>query len=338
VAAQAAAFPIPIEGKTKSRWKIVPKDGLELLAFDSEAQAKAATAFIFHPLTVDGTGGDLTKNLKKKTVIPDSVSHKYPAQDELHRTSGEAVHSLEIADLEGGGIKVPVLRDFVTASISPGRNEPEKVRIEARLQDPLVFSDLSSSAQFAFVSAGLNLPLSLLAGTAFPELFAPDPFSYGAVASDTFMTVRMRVLPGVESDPAVFWSDGLPGAVDLFTLTLISDSSHNVDAQLTPGAGSSDFLLDFVGLGSAESAIESAFQGTGGRLLTDLNDFFTAGFTPAGSVSEFTVGFERMLQLGANEVPVPVPEPATLALLGLGLVLMLATRLRRVGESGRKRV
>jgi hypothetical protein len=144
------------------------------------------------------------------------------------------------------------------------------------------------------------------------------------------MIFRARVLAGVEPDPSVFWSDGLSGAVDLVTLVLTSDVNHNIDATLTLGMSTPEFLLTFSGTGNAESAIETSFVGTGGVLPVDLDDLFSAGFVPSASVSEFTVGLETSLAITANEVP----EPVSMLLFGSGLAAMLAWKRRRQASFG----
>jgi hypothetical protein len=189
----------------------------------------------------------------------------------------------------------------------------------------MVFSDTSLEAQFAYESAGLDIAFSLNQGTAFPALFAAAPGDFGAVAEDTYMSMIFRVAPGVVSDPELFWSGSLSGAVDLFQLDLVSDAFHNVDATLTLGTSTADFALDSSGVAGAEAAIEAAFTGNGGTLLADLEDLFTVGFVPDAGVDEYTVGMQRNLKVAAWEVP----EPSSWAIAITGLAPFGLARLGR---------
>jgi hypothetical protein len=192
---------------------------------------------------------------------------------------------------------------------------------------------------------------SLKAGTSFPEVFAPDNHSFGAVADKTSMTFRARVAPGAIADPSSFWPDGAapPGAIDLYTLVLTSDINHVVHAQLSFGAGTSNFGLDYTdALGmpidpnnpAQIQAIEAEIAGSfsGGNLTTDLNNLFTVGFVPATTganpIQEFTAGSDNTLFLTANELP--APEPGSLTLLCIGaLGLVIHARRARHGSGGR---
>src|SRR5262249_26318075 len=139
----------------------------------------------------------------------------------------------------------------------------------------ITFSNSNPNSQFDFPSGGLNDSFSLFRGTSFPNVFAPDLDTFGAIAAETSMTFKGRVAPGVIVNPDTFWSDGLVGAVDLFTLSLTSDSSHKVSAVLSFGSATSNFTLDYANnagtsfnpfdptdptLGSIKASIMSAFR------------------------------------------------------------------------------
>jgi hypothetical protein len=159
-----------------------------------------------------------------------------------------------------------------------------------------------------------------------------NPGDGGAIAENTLVSLTVRVAPGAISDPDLFWSSGLAGAIDLYTLTLQSDPLFNVDAGLVLGTSTADFLLNTSGTAAAEATIENAFAGNQGTLLADLMDIFAVGFEPQAGVSEYTVGFSRDMNVAAWE---PVPEPAALCLLASGGLAVAAWRGRRRPRASR---
>jgi hypothetical protein len=320
---------------------LVPRNGqLVLEALDNpDVVAAAVTVFDFHPPRT--RPNFLTKNFNTGQV-PHQVQldHDYAATDELHRTSGNARHYLEInyRSLPNPKpnlppVEVPFLRDSVTARLQPGFAEDRSsVSIKAALRDPIAFSDTSPDAAFAFSDEGLNIPFSLGSVTAFPDVFAASPGDEGAIAEDTSFTMRVRVAPGVYSDPDAFWADGLAGAIDLFSVTLQSDALFNVDATLVVGTSTADFLIDSGGIATAEATLENAFAGNQGRLLADLMDVFWVGFQPQAGVSEYTVGYARDADVAGWE---PVPEPSGLLLLAVGALTAAAWRcVRHTSRAG----
>jgi hypothetical protein len=145
------------------------------------------------------------------------------------------------------------------------------------------------------------------------------------------MVFTGRVAPGVITDPDTFWSTGVTGAVDLFSLTLTSDLNHDITALLSFGRSTSQFTLDYKDqagssfdpfdpfnntVRSIEATIASAFN-SAGALDTDLINLFTVGFVPT-SASEFTLGSQDALTLTAAEVS--VPEPSSWLLLAAGVI------------------
>jgi len=336
-ATDALSAPFDVDAFVDAGWRLLPKAGgvAGLSELDTEAQALAQTAFAFHPAAITA-GRPLQKNMLTRVVSPAEITHTYPG-GETHGTTGSATHRLTIqevqADIPGRDpIAVPLLRDTVSSTLTPGQNELQKVGILARLQDPIVFSDSSPDANFAFESSGLDVSFSLFDGTAFPSQFATSPGQFGAVAEDTFARLRFRVAPGVVADPELFWSDGLAGAIDLFTVMIQSDAFFNVTATLILGSSTSEFVLDSSGIASAEAAIESAF--VGGVLQGDLADLFSVGFVPHASLDHYTVGLASDLSLMAWET---VPEPNTGALVLAGCVLLGARQCRSRGGSSRPR-
>ena len=326
----AAAAPIVITGETSDHYRIVPKDGAVLVTRDTDAEARLHTSFFFHPDETQPLH-ELTKNMQTKKVSPAEVTLAYTKTEE-HGTSGSLTHKLEIktAQAKKGNqtIEVPALVDSVKASLVPGKREdPSTVSIRAGIVDPLVFSDTSSSAPFHYRSSGLEIGFSLGKETTFPSQFALTPSDIGAIAGETFFTFRFRVAPGAVSDPDLFWSSGLPGAVDLFTLKLQSDASFGVNATLATGTTTSNFVLDTTDTDTAEMTIENAFLGTGGRLPGDLENIFSVGFVPQANLAEYTIGFEREVMLTARENN--LPAPASSMLLLTGGILLLANRVRR---------
>jgi hypothetical protein len=300
---------------------LVPKDGLALLPTEIPgAKGSFYTKFVFNPTQEFET--NLTKNFNTNKVSPASQTDVYTLMD-ANGTTGEAEHSLKIQT-----VKVPVgpkevetklLTDFIKGTIAPGNAPPGKASIMAATNDPIGFSDTSSNAAFYYKSSGLEVPLSLGSGTAFPQLWADptDPFSPGADADDTSMSVTVRIAPGVISDPATFWGATPPtGAVNLYTLTLTSDENYDVTATITPGASDADFTLDLGDVGAAESTIETAFDGTHGILETDLNYVFDAGFVPNPALTAYTVGVQVEEAMTVNLVAVPEPDSAALLLVG----------------------
>jgi hypothetical protein len=311
------------------RFTMVPKGGTTITPSSHAGKAAAVTLFDFHPAETQTT--PLTKNLQTNTVSPSRLTHVY-TEKEQHGTAGSASHSMSFRDVNlGNNQTVKVLDDNVMATIAPGRNErPEAVNIQAKLLDPIVFSNTSSQAQYPLTPQGLDVPFSLLKGTAFPALFTSTLDQFGALTDGTSLTFRARIVPYAEPDPLPFWSDGLPGAVDLFTLTLTSDINHHVTATLVAGASDSDFTLNFSGFSTAPGTIASAFDSTG-LLNTDLNNVFSAGFVPSSSLSAYTLGFDTEADLAMSEKPGPVPEPSAFALAVVGgLGLAAAVWRRRV--------
>jgi hypothetical protein len=314
-----------VETDTDSGLKLVPKVGVTLRTFPSRAGAGyAATTFAFHPISIRSTY--IGKDWVAGQVNPPLVIHD-SSLDELHGTYGIATHALTL--FNGGGFLS--VDDDVSATVIPGRNaNPAKVSVLARLSDPISFSDTSPDAQFGFEASGFDVAFSMQAGTAFPSQFATQP-GPGADPSGTGMSFHARVAPGVVNDPQTFWSDGLSGAVDLFSLTVQSDANFNVQANLVVGASSADFAIDSSGVAAATAALQNAFQGNGGQLANSLVDLFTVGFVPQG-LQEYTVGYMTELNVAAWETP----EPSTGALFGVGAFLLAVISGPRWRRSGRQ--
>jgi hypothetical protein len=317
----AAAVAAPIVAAATGAYKLVPKDGLVLISTPNTATGKASVRFNYHPVKEDSFD-KLKKDFKDLGVAPNNATFKYQKTDnEQHGTTGSVTHIFAIKEIEvkvgDKTIKTPQVTDAITSTIEPGKNEKGKVSNDAAFKDPVVFSDDPADLpQFPFASAGIDVAFSLLGGTAFPAIFAADPSQFGAVAAETVMTFRARVVPGAEADPDAFWSDSLAG-FDLFTLTIRSDADHTVHAVLTPGADTSSFALDFTGFAAAQATLEGGFS-TLGALTAALDDVFAVGFVPRGTVSAFTVGYQQALVLTVNEV-VPLPSTLSLAVAALAL-------------------
>lgn len=267
--------------------------------------------FDFHPAqTIDIP---LTKNLKTFVINPNPVTLNY-SLEEKHGTTGKAVFDSTITQIQvANQANALLLNTTVTPTIAPGNNNNMQVAIHAFAKDPLTFSTSDPSATFDFASDGIDTAFSLKAGTAFPS---------GPLAAMTSMTFQDRVSPGVVSDPDAFFSSGLTGAIDLYTVTLTSDANGNISSALSFGASSSDFTLDFrdaagnifdptspADLAHLNAIITGAFSN--GTLSSDL-DLFTVGFVPrttgANPISEFSTGGATTVNLGALETATPEPS------------------------------
>lgn len=316
-----------VDQALKLGFRFVPKDGrsLERIIPHARKQMIVGTLFDFHPIDVEQDV--IYANATLGNPHGENLLHVYsPDAPEFHGTQGSAQHefTVELRPMEApfSDFDLVWMVDQVSQTIAPGpAKPPQPVRIFAGVLDPFTFSDSSDEAFLAFSEEGLDIPFSLLADTAFPDVFASSPGAFGAIAADTYMKVRFRVAPGVVSDPEEFWSDGLAGAVDLFTLTLQSDELFNVTATLLVGESTGDFLVTEVGTAAAAALIEAAFAGNQGRLLADLEDVFTVGFAPLAGVSEYTVGYRREANLAAWE---PIPEASSALLAAVGAAALAA--------------
>ncbi len=308
--------------------------------------AKVVTDFFFHPNPLPVGDPSVTVFAKPipavggKLAAP-PVVHANAEPPGQHGTTGSATHTVTISQ--------PVLTTFIGSDrvagvIDPGLH-PQKanVQIKSDYLDPFSFSSTNPNASYLYLPGGLDFSLSLLAGTAFPDVFSPDPDSFGAVAPETSMVFRARVAPGVFLDGGDFWSDMVPDAIDLYTLTLTSDVNHVISAALSFAANTTDFALDFKNnLGMAfnptdpaevallEAAIGAAFSG--GQLNSDLANVLTVGFVPSGSVSEFTLGGRTGITLTAVETGEPVPEPSTAVLVSCVVVFPLIRYRKRMSQ------
>ena len=297
----------------------------------TSAQGKAKTFFLFHPSDHQIT--PFQKNLQTQRVSPNPITHHYLSQEE-HQTTGSVTYDVRVNKVTIGTADTYNTTASVSATINPGENEQRpSVNITADIEDPFTFGN-QRDANFPFVSEGIDLSLSLGAATAFPDIFSPDGLLPGAIAGNTHMSLSGRVASGVVSDPDAFWDPSLAGAVDLYTLDLMSDASHVVTATLTFASNTADFTLDFLNhlgspfdptnsseVGLIEDFIAGAF--VNGRLVSDLTTLFTVGFVPQASGVAYTLGRRDHVYLTAIEV---VPEPATAALLLVALAAVAAVR------------
>lgn len=340
VSAIATAQEVRVVEALEDGKKVAPKQGVALpeKPFPPEnAMGRAGTFFAFHPGEPVATV--FSKNVKTNVVNPSPFTHNY-SENEIHGTTGKATYDIGLAGVIENGVQKFVTRGSVTGEITPGMNKGEKVLITAQVRDPFTFSDSNSSAQFDFAPGGLDYSFSLLRGTAFPAIFAPNLDSFGALAAETMMVFTGRVAPGVNADPVAFWSDGLSGAIDLYTLTLTSDSNHHITPVLSFARGTSQFTLDYknqsgvsfdpfdpvdMTVNLIEALIASAFA-PDGTLGIDLSDLFTVGFVPTGP-TEFTLGGQDLLVLGAAEVQ--LPEPGMPVLVATSILALLVCRWRR---------
>lgn len=285
------------------------------------AAGKATTTFSFHPDETQDV--NFSKNFNTNIITPNPFTANY-FKTELHGTTGSATYNLNLGQVMEGGIVKQTIGGALSGFITPGNNADMVVKISGAVKDPITFSN-DPEAQFPFHPEGLNTLFSLLSGTAFPAVFAPNLQTFGAIADDTSMVFEARVVPDFISDPDAFWSDSLNGN-DLYNLTITSDINHTITARLISfGTAISGFSVDphsSMEINAIQSAIAANFN-PDGTLKSDLTDLFTAGFIPLGNVTEFTLGFRNTLNLGVAEVATTVPEPSSLALLSIGGLYLL---------------
>jgi len=308
---------------TENKADIKPKDGVLDRRTTKEDKGKAVTEFVFHPADTQTTA--FTINPATKVVNPNPFTHTY-SQVEAHGTAGSARYELQAETLKVDDKDRLIVSGKVTGTLTPGQSRPpQPVSIKADLKDPFVFS-ASTEAPFGFESLGIDYAFSLLGGTRLPSDFSQSPGDPGALAVGTALVFTARVAPGEIADPDAFWS-AVGGAVDLFTLRITSDSNHQVDADLTYGTSTSDFVLDLpVDESWVEMTIEGAF-GPSGALVAPLLELFTVGFVPAAAASAFTLGSRSEIHLTAPEI---IPESGSwMAMLVLGAMVGVA-RVRRI--------
>jgi hypothetical protein len=111
--------------------------------------------------------------------------------------------------------------------------------------------------------------------------------------------------------------------------------NHNITAELSFGAGNSNFTLDFrnhldapfdptsaVAVGLIEAAIVSAFS-PNGQMNADFNDIFKVGIIPSSSLETFTLGKQTTVKIAGVETP---EAGTTLFLFALSLAALFTMR------------
>jgi hypothetical protein len=298
---RAASITANEEAKAKPKTNTVNLQP-RVLPDDKKPKGTAITTFAFHPeRKVTNT---FTKDFVLETVQPNPFTHTYPGT-ETHKTTGTARYNLKLQKAENGF----VLSGTLTGTIRPGVSKPPMpVSISATASDPMTFSDVNSDAHFFVPEGGLEYSFSLASGTAFPV------FSQDLAPGGTGMLFQARIAPGLIAEPGAFW-DSPSGLIDLFTLSLVSDAAHNITAELSFGAGNSNFTLDFrtqsdvifdpndaVAVDLIEAAIAGAFS-PDGQMHANFNDIFKIGIAPSSSLTAFTLGRQTTITMAGIEIP-----------------------------------
>lgn len=275
------------------------------------------TKFVFHP------GIDHPDKAFTKDIVLAGVGGFAPVMQPItlngacsppHTTTGKSTHAVSMKQKSTQlGYTSYYVKDETTTTIVPGANPVRSpVKVKVRAKDPWSFGTAAQGAAFFYNDAGFDCPFSIYAGTAFPT---PTDYPGGVEDVDaTIMEFGVRVAPGVLNDPNGFWGDS-PGAIDLYSISISSDASQNMTADLRFGQSTSQFALNFtdsfgnafdpmdpLAIGSIKQQILSAFAF--GEVLADLNDVFRVGFVPLG-LESYTMGQSSSLELSDVEVPSP---------------------------------
>jgi hypothetical protein len=307
--------------------------GEPILATANHAAGNITTKFEnFLPLASAQT--ILAKDLGTPKITPNSVEHKYhdpgaPQNDfDADGARGDARYNFTIGKLDGG--KTIVTTVATESSVTEGRVARKKT-VVPDYKDPFVFSNTSNLAAAYFIPEGLRVSTGLLVGTAFPTDFSQSPDDDGAVASETFMRHRGRVLAGAVGEPNAFWDSQ---QLDLFDLTLHPDGQGGVvcgeEDLRFPLRSNSQFIVSHLdGFGNTlDPDNQVAMQGIrsrivqsfhNGALITNLDEIFSVKFVPVGGVSEFTYGYRQTDQLSQVSVPEPSAVAGAMGLATAGL-------------------
>lgn len=343
----AWADPIITSG-TDGQGKATPKSGGSREFVDypkpdkkNEAKGTIQTTFKFHQERAPKD--EITKYCEKgkESVDKPKVRHEY-GKGELHDTVGAVDYNVSLVMVTKPDPKTPgkFIDQLETRVSSKGEIIPGSkgknggaVSIEASFKDPFTFSDDNTEANYKSFEQGMDLSVDLGTDTFFPTDLGPD----GSLAEGAYKAWRGRVAPGLVSDPTAFWDAPTPGAIDLYTLTLTIDSSHQVHADLWFGESNEFFSVDVTDgsgnivapedLEAFSAAMEAliAANFVNGALMMPLEGLFSAGFVPTSlAMGDYTAGTAGSQAWNGLE---PVPGPATLG--AAAMCLLMGGRRRR---------